>query len=128
VLPEEKQILYFDRMLPAHLADDARHRIGMPGAVERGARVVDVHPLERGGEAVRVALAPRLAVGDDVQARFLLRLDGEHGGVVLRFFEQRLWNAPQLAGAHPRRKAPGELLAVDEPFRLRIAADERGGK
>ena len=33
---------------------------------------------------------------------------------------------PQLLGAHARREAAGELLAVDQPVRLRVGADERG--
>ena len=37
-------------------------------------------------------------------------------------------DAPQLLRAHARRKAAGELLAVDQPVRLGIGADERGRK
>src|SRR5581483_11667767 len=48
--------------------------------------------------------------------------------IVLRFLEEALLDPPKLARAHPRRKAPGELLAVDQPFGLRIAADERRGE
>ncbi len=56
----------------------------MAGAVERRAGIVDVDAFERGGEAVGVALAPHLAVGDDVEAGALLVVDGEQGCVVLR--------------------------------------------
>ena len=38
---------------------------------------------------------------------------------------QRLRDAPQLARANPRGKAAGQALAIDQPLRLRIAADER---
>src|SRR5688572_922630 len=96
----------------------------MPRAVERGARIVNVHALERGGEPVRVALATDLAVGDDVEARVFLGLDGEQRGVVLRLDKMGLRNAPELFRPHARRKAPGELLAIDQPLGLRIAADE----
>src|SRR5581483_12164648 len=89
---------------------------------------VEVDAFERGGEAVGVALAPDLAVGHDVEAGFLLRLDGEQSRIVLRFPEEALLDPPKLARAQPRRKAPGELLAVDQPFGLRIAADERRGE
>src|SRR5712691_1627822 len=48
--------------------------------------------------------------------------------VLLRLGEQRLGDAPQLLCAHPRREARGELLAVDQPLRLRVAANQRGWK
>src|SRR4051812_29669317 len=114
-------------MFPANLADDAWHGVGMARAVERAAGIVDVDALERGGEAIGVALAPDLTVGDDVQARRLLRLDGEDGRIILCFLQQRLSHAPKLARAHARREAPRKLLAVDQPFGLREAADQRSG-
>ncbi len=77
-------VVDLDRMLAPHLAGDARHRIGMAGAVERGAGIVDVDAFERGGEAVGVALAAHLAVGDDVEAGALLVVDREQRRVVLR--------------------------------------------
>ena len=122
---EELQVLDLDRVPAADLADDARHRVRVARAVERRARVVDVDAVERGGEAVGVALAPDLAVGDDVEPGFLLRLDRHDRRVVLRLGEERLGDAPQLLRPHPRREPPGELLAVDQPLRLRVAADER---
>ena len=76
-----------DRMLAPHLAGDARHRIGVTGAVERGAGIVDVDAFERGGEAVGIALAAHLAVGDDVEAGALLVADRNARGVVLRLIE-----------------------------------------
>ena len=60
-------------MLAADFPDDARHRIGMAGAVEGDAGIVDVDPFQRGGEAVRIALPPDLAVGDDVEPRLFLQ-------------------------------------------------------
>src|SRR5438034_1879630 len=56
---------------------------------ERGAGTVDIDAFERGGEAVGIAFAPDLAVGDDVEAGPLLRPDGEQRGVVLRLGEIR---------------------------------------
>src|SRR5262249_29166850 len=100
----------------------------MARAVERAARIVDVDAFERGGEAVRIALAPDLAVGDDVEPGLLLRADGEHRAIVLCLRQVRLGHAPELARAHARREAARELLAVDQPLGLRIAADERGRK
>ncbi|HTR11714.1 MAG TPA: hypothetical protein VMI72_00315 [Roseiarcus sp.] len=83
-----------------------------------------VDALERGREAVRIALAADFAVGDDVEPGLLLQLDGDDGGVVLRLREKRLGDAPKLLRPHARRKASGEFRAVDEPFRLRVGADE----
>src|SRR6185503_2135982 len=100
----------------------------MARAVEALSRVVDVDALQRGGEAVGISFAPDFAVGDDVDAGFLLRPDREHRGVVLRLREQRLRDPPQLLGAQPRRKALAELVAVDQPVGLRVAADQGGGK
>ena len=70
---------------------------GWPERSSARARVVEVDALERGGEAVGVALAADLAVGDDVEAGLLLRADGEQRRVVLRLGEVRLGDAPELA-------------------------------
>ena len=96
----------------------------MAGAVERRAGIVDVDAFERGGEAVGIAFAPHLAVGDDVEAGALLVADGEQRGVILRLLEKFRRDAPQLLGAHARRKPAGELLAVDQPVGLRVGADK----
>ena len=68
-------------------ADHARHRDWLAAAIDRGAGLVDVDAVERGGEAVGIAFAPLLAVGNDVEPGALLVADGEDGGVVLRRFE-----------------------------------------
>src|SRR5262245_2655697 len=106
-------------MTPADATDDARHWIRMAGRVEGRARVVDVDAFERRGEPVGVALATDLAVCDDVEPRILLRLDRGERGVVLRFGEERLRDAPQFARANARRKAARQLRTIDEPFWLR---------
>src|SRR2546422_1950422 len=100
----------------------------MARAVERGAGWVDSDAFERGGEAVGIAFAPDLAVGDDVGAGPLLRPDGEQRGVVLRLGEMGRGNPPQLFRAHARRKAPGELFPVDQPFGLGITSHQRRWK
>ena len=110
---------------PVDRADDARHRVRMPGAVERGARVVDVDAVQRRGEVVGVALAADLAVGEQVQPGALLGADRELRRVVLGLREQGGLDAPQLLGAHARREAAGELRAVDQPLGLGVAADQR---
>src|SRR5262249_24539318 len=71
-------------------------------------------------------LAPHLAVGDDVEAGALLVADRQQGRVVLRLVEELGRDAPQLFCAHARRKAAGELLAVDQPFGLGVGPDQRG--
>src|SRR5437879_11726699 len=100
----------------------------MARAVERGAGGVDLDAFERGGEAVGIAFAPDLAVGDDVEARPLLRPDGEQRGVILRLGEIGLGDPPQLFRAHAGRKAPGELFPVDQPFGLGITSHQRRWK
>ena len=125
---QELHVAHLDRMPATHLAGDARHRIGMAGAIERGAGIVDVDAVERGGETVGVALAPHLAVRDDVEARSLLVANGQQRRVVLRGVEEFGRDPPQLLRAHARRKASGELLAVDQPVGLGIGTHERGWK
>ena len=111
-------------MLAPDLAGDARHRVRVAAAVERGAGIVDVDALERRREAVGIALAPHLAVGDDVEPGALLVADGEQGRVVLGLLQEFGRDAPQLAGADARRKAAGELDPVDQPVGLDVAADQ----
>src|SRR5690242_14637767 len=124
VRAQELHVVDLDRMLAADLPCDARHGVGVPRAVERRAGIVDVHPLQCRGEAVGVALAAHLAIGDDVQAGFLLGADREQRRIVLGLREKRLGDAPQFFRAHARRKAPGESLAVDQPLGLRVASDQ----
>src|SRR5947208_16201473 len=100
----------------------------MARAVERAPRMIEIDAFERGGEAVGIAFAPDLAVGDDVEAGPLLRPDGEQRGVVLRLGEIGLGDPPQLFRAHARRKAPGELFPVDHPFGLGVTSHQRRWK
>ena len=100
----------------------------MSRPVERATGIVDVHALERGGEAIGIALAANLAVGDDVETGFLLRLDRHDRRVVLRFGQKWLGNSPKFARANARGKSAGELGAVDQPFWLWVAAHERRRK
>ncbi len=123
---QELHVVDFDRPLPPDRTNDARHYIRTPGAARDGPGVLDVEPLQRGREAIRVAFAADLAVGDDVEAGPLLRFDGKNRGIVLRLCQERLRDAPQLLRAHPRRQALLEPLSVDEPLGLRVTADERG--
>jgi hypothetical protein len=81
-------------MLAADFAGDARHRIGMSGAVERRAGIVDIDAFKRSGETVRIAFTAQFAVGNDVEPGALLIADGEQGGVVLRLIEKFRSDAP----------------------------------
>ena len=129
---QEFHVVDFDRMLAPHLAGDARHRIGMAGAVERGAGIVDVDAFERGGEAVGVAFAPHLAVGDDVEAGALLVVDREQRRVVLRLRQMLRrrratipWRAP---AAESGRRASCGRSASPAGRRSRPARSESSGK
>ena len=49
-------------------------------------------------------------------------------GVVLRLGEEGFGDAPQFLRAHARRVLLQQLLAIDQPFGLRVTADQRGGE
>ena len=87
-----------------------------------------VHALERGREPVRVALAPHLAIGHDIDAGALLIADRQHCRVVLRLLEPCLIHAPELARSRARRNDLGKPRAIDQPIRLRVAAHQGGRK
>ena len=89
------------------------------------AGLLAVHALERGGEAVGVAFAAHLAIGDDVDAGALLVADRQHRGVVLRLLEPGRLDAPQFARAGARRNDLRQASAVDQPVGLRVAAHQR---
>ena len=80
----------------------AAPRIAPPARLIVTAGVVDVDAFERGREAVGIALAPHLAVGDDVDAGALHVADRDQGRVVLRLFEESAGDAPHLRRAHAR--------------------------
>ena len=125
VRPEDLEVAELHRMPPPDRADDPRHRVRVTAAVERGPRVVDVDAVQRGGEAVGVALPAHLAVGEDVEPGPFLVADGEDGGVVLGLLQPLRGDPPQLAGPHPRREAAGQPRPVDQPVRLGVRTDER---
>ena len=49
---------------------------------------------------------------------------GEASRVVLCLLQPPLAHSPELVCGNPRRKPSGQLLAVDQPVRLRVAADD----
>ena len=71
VRAQEFEVFDLHRVFAADLAHDARHRIRMTAAIERAARVVEIHAFERGGETIRIAFAADLAIGDDVEPGLL---------------------------------------------------------
>ncbi len=75
---------------------DARHRRRPARARLDEAGLRDIDAFERGGEAIRIAFAPHLAVGDDIDAGPLHITDGDDGGVVLRLLKILLRHAPHL--------------------------------
>ena len=121
-------VAHLDRPRAADRADHSRHRVRMAGAVERRAGVVEVHPLERCREAVGVALAPDLAVRDDVDPRSLHVADRDHRRVVLRLLQQLWCDSPDLQRPRARWEPAPEHFPIDQPVRLRVAADHRRGQ
>jgi hypothetical protein len=121
---EELDVAHLDRPRAADRADDARDGILVAGPVEGDAGLVEVDAVERRREPVRVALAPYLPVGDHVDAGALHVLDGEPRRVVLSLLEVGLRHPPELPRPHAGRQPLAEPFAVDEPARLRIAADD----
>jgi tetratricopeptide (TPR) repeat protein len=128
VRAQEPQVVHLDRAPPPDRPGDPGHRVRLAAAAEHGARVVDVHPVQRGREPVGVALPADLAVGDDVEPGPLLVPDRQHGRVALRLLQVPGVDPPQLPGPHPRREPAREPLPVDQPVRLRVASDQRRGK
>ena len=63
---------------------------------------LDIDPLQRGREAVGIAFAAYLAVGDDVDARALHIADCKQRSVVLRFFEEGALHTPHVGDAYAR--------------------------
>jgi len=56
--------------------------------------MVEVDAIQGGRKEIRIALAPDLAVADDVEAGVLLRADGQQGRIVLGLGELGLGHAP----------------------------------
>jgi hypothetical protein len=112
-------------MSSADLADDARHRLELARRPRRRhRRVVVVDAVERRREAVGIALAAHLAVGDDVDAGAFLVADRDDRRVVLRLFEERAVDPPQLLGADARRDQLAQPPAIDQPIGLGVAPDQ----
>ena len=88
--------------------------------------MLSVDALQRQGEAVGVAFAADLAVGDDVDAGALHVADRQDRAVVLRRFQQLRGNAPDVLRMGARHAVLLQRRAVHQPVGLRIAAHHRG--
>jgi len=123
---QEFHVADLDRMLAPDRPHHPGHGRKPAGTVGSLAGIVEIDARERGGEAVGIALAALLAVGDDVEPGALLIADGEQRGVVLRAVELVRINAPEVVRAHARHLL-GKLGPVDQPVRLGVGTDQGGG-
>ena len=128
VAPQELEVADLHRLAAADLPGDPRDLVGLARAAEDLGGVVEVHAVERGREAVGVALPADLAVGDDVDAGALHVADGEEGRVVLRGLEEVGGDTPEVGCADARGEAVAQHVAVEEPVRLGEAAHDRRGE
>jgi hypothetical protein len=113
-----------DRTFAADFSDDAGHRRGPRPRGDDGG-IAGVDPLQRGGEAVGITLAPDLAVGHDVDAGALHVADRNDGGVILGLLQIGFRNPPHLGHAGARHRF-GQNRTVDQPVGLRVASDHGG--
>ncbi len=121
----EAHVPIHDRAGVPDASDNPGHRVWMTGPIERRSGIVRVDAFQNRHEAIRVALAPHLAVRNHVESGPLHVVDSQDRRIVLRLFEVRLFHSPYLASSDSRRKPRTEHLAVDKPVGLWIAADNR---
>src|SRR5712692_5647257 len=115
------QILHLDRPLPPDWTVYKRDDIRSAAPGKPLSRALRVDAAKRGGEAVRVALPPDLAVRDNVDAGALHVVDRDDRGIVLSLLEPGRVNPPHLASTHPRRHPLTKVFAIDQPVGLWIA-------
>ena len=125
VRQQELGVAPLDRPLAPDPPGHARYRRGAAVGADHRAGIDRVEAVERQAEIIRVALAADLAVTDDIDAGPLHLADRDNRRIVLRFAQLRLRDAPDLMRMHPRHAVMFERRAVDQPIRLRIAADDR---
>src|SRR5205085_2428040 len=122
---QELGVAQFDRPAAPDLAHHARHRRRAAAAAPDLAGMLGVDAVERQRKPVGVAFAADLAIRDDVDPGPLHVADREDRRVVLRLFEPRLGDAPDVARGDARHTVTFEHRAVHQPIPLRIAADDR---
>ena len=89
VRDQELGVAALDGALAADAAGDARHRRRPAVRPDHRADIDRVEPVEREAEIVGIALAPHLAVADDIDADALHLADRDDRRVVLRLLEVR---------------------------------------
>ena len=87
-----------------------------------------IETSERRRKVIGIAFPSHLTVGNDIDAGALLISDREQSGVVLRLDEPRFGDTPDVACTHTRHDLGFEQIVIDQPGRLRIAADDGGGE
>lgn len=90
--------------------------------------VIDIHPVQRIGEAIGITFVKNFTVGNNVYPDLFLDTDGGQSGVTLSFGKKFLGCPPQFLGRNPRREPAGKLLFADQPDRLGVTANERARK
>ena len=65
---QEFHVCDFNRAVAPDRPGDARHGVGVTGAVQRRSRIVQIDPAQRGGEPVGIAFAADFAVGNNIDA------------------------------------------------------------
>src|SRR5207247_8830838 len=108
-------------------SNDARDDVWPAAAAQSLAGLIEVDTVESSGEAIAVALATDLAVGQDVDAGTLHVADRDLGGVVLGLLQKLFGDAPDLFCSAARWQSGVHLLAIYEAVELRIAAHHCGG-
>ena len=106
---QELDVAHFDGVASTDRSNHPRHDIGSAAAARSVAGIVQVDAVQGGGEAIAVALAPNLAIGQDVDAGPLHVADGDQRRVVLGLFEKWLGDAPDIPRPDARRQPTQEL-------------------
>ena len=115
------------RMAAADPPYDARHNRKTAGTIGRLSRVIEIDAVERGGKAIGVALPTLLTVADNIDPGAFLIANGEKGGIVLCRFKPLRVDEPKVVCAYARYLLR-QPSTIDQPFGLRIRADQGGGK
>ena len=90
------------------------------------ADMLGVDAVERQREVVGVALAPYLAIGDDVDPGAFHVADRQNRRIVLRGRQERLRNPPDIGDVGPRHAMLVQRSFVHQPLGLRDAANHGG--
>ncbi len=123
---QERDIVDLDRYLTLDRPGYDRHRDFPAGAAGDLANARPIDAVERVCKLVRVALASDLAVGDDVDPGAFLLADRNQRRIVLRLLQKLARHTPDVAHAYARRHVLLQCGAIDQPIRLREAADDGG--